>query len=102
MTYLTSGKFLETFGAFLIAYVGIRAGIIEALIERPIYRRRGGANEPRTSADSSVESLRAALEIVLARRRRLFGFYEAILVAAGTSLVAIGCLLYFIGLLSER
>ena len=94
MSYLVWGKLLETIGAFLLAYVGVRAGVIEVLIGRHLRR-----SEAR-SAD--LEALRADLEDVLDRRQSQFGFYEALAVAAGTLLIALGCVLYLVGLLIER
>jgi hypothetical protein len=94
MNYVVYGKMLETAGAFLLAYVGVRAGVLEILIGQHLQRRK-------ETGSPDLEALRAGLEDVLDRRKRQFGFYEAIAVGAGTLLIAIGCALYLVGLLTQ-
>jgi len=94
MTYLVSGKVLEVVGAFFLAWVAIRACVIEISIGRHLHQD--------ASATTDLERLREGLRRVLERRRRQFGLVEAILVSAGTSLIAVGCVLYLIGLLTEH
>jgi hypothetical protein len=95
MNYLVYGKILETVGAVLLAYVGIRAGVLEVLIGQHLHPRKGAGG-------ADLEKLRAGLEDVLDRRRRQFGLYEAIAVGAGTLLIAVGCGVYLAGLLMEQ
>jgi hypothetical protein len=52
-------------------------------------------------APDETETLRKGLRQVLERRHRQFGFYEALLVGSGTMLVALGCVLYLVGVLIE-
>jgi hypothetical protein len=94
MNYLVYGKILETAGAFLLAYVGIRAGVLEVLIGQHLHHRK-------ETGSVDLEELRAGLEDVLDRRKKQFGFYEAIAVSTGTLLIAIGCGLYLAGLVME-
>jgi hypothetical protein len=93
MTYLVWGKTLETVGAIFLAYVGIRACVIEILVGQHLH----GEVPPGTD----LEKLRVGLRTVLERRKAQFGFYEAIAVAVGTLMIAIGCGLYLAGLLME-
>jgi hypothetical protein len=91
---LLSGKILETIGAFFIAYVGVRAAVLEVLVGRHLR----AADEV---SDGDVKKLGDSLKEILEHRRRQFGFYEAILVGAGTLFVFFGCGLYLVGLLME-
>src|SRR3982074_79112 len=101
MTYLVWGKILETIGALFVAYVGIRACVIEVSIGRHLHRHVPvHRNVPADITD--LERLRTVLSAVLERRERQFGLVEAILVGAGTLLIASGCVLYLIGLLREH
>jgi hypothetical protein len=52
-------------------------------------------------AVDETEKLRKGVRQVLERRHRQFGFYEALLVGSGTMLVALGCVLYLVGVLIE-
>ena len=61
----------------------------------------GGQGEEEDGAVDETEKLRKGLRQVLERRHRQFGFYEALLVGSGTMLVALGCVLYLVGVLIE-
>src|SRR5262245_11605387 len=86
------GKILETIGAIFLAYVALRAMMLEILIATPLGEEEGAANP-------DLDKLKEGLKKVLKRRKKQFGFYEAILVGAGASLIAIGCVSYLAGLL---
>jgi hypothetical protein len=86
------GKILETVGAFLLAWVALRAFLLAALIDLP-------GTEPRNPA---LQRVMSRLEKTVARRKEQFGFIEAFLVSVGASLIAIGCSLYLAGLLKEH
>ena len=90
MNYLVGGKLLETIGALFIAYVAVRACALEM---KSGYQDDGAVDE--------TENLRKGLRQVLDQRHRQFGFYEALLVGSGTMLVALGCVLYLVGVLIE-
>ena len=85
------GKILETVGAIFLAYVALRAAWIELLIAHPLDQK--GTNNP------DLTKLNKGLNTVLELRKKQFGFYEAIWVGTGASLIAIGCGLYLLGLL---
>ena len=93
MTYLLWGKILETIGAALLAWVAIRAWVIEISIGRHLNQDASGGTD--------LESLRKGLKTVLERRKQQFGICEASLVALGTVSIAFGCGLYLVGLLIE-
>jgi hypothetical protein len=93
LTYLVSGKILETIGACLVAYVGFRAAVLEVMIGRHFRGQSLDAGD--------VDKLKKGLEAILEKRNRQFGLYEAMLVGSGTALVAIGCALYLAGVLTE-
>jgi hypothetical protein len=105
MTYLVSGKILETIGAVFVAYVAIRACVLEMIIGRHLRRRSMDIEMLRRKAegiiDRDVERLRDGLERILEQRHRQFGFYQALLVGSGTMFVAIGCALYLVGVVVE-
>lgn len=90
INHALSGKLLETIGAFLIAYVGLRAAYIELFIVAPIRRGTGLGN---------VAGLAGRLDELTEARRREFGPYEAMMVAFGTVCVAVGCAWYVVALL---
>jgi hypothetical protein len=96
MNFPVYGKILETIGAILLAYVAVRAGVLEVLVGRHL--RRTAEEEGGTD----LERLRAGLKALLERRKAQFGLYEAIAVSAGTLLIAVGCALYLVGLLKEQ
>jgi hypothetical protein len=85
------GKILETVGAIFLAYVALRAARLEILIAHPL-DQKGAANP-------DLDKLKEGLKTVLELRKKQFGFYEAILVGTGASLIALGCGLYLLGLL---
>jgi hypothetical protein len=102
MNYLVGGKLLETIGALFIAYVAVRACALE--MKSGYHSKRQSAETHRRQDDSAVdetENLRKGLRQVLDQRHRQFGFYEALLVGSGTMLVALGCVLYLVGVLIE-
>ena len=90
----TIGKALETLGAFLLAYVGIRAAIIEIFI---VHRLRNKNHNIKSQTDIIARNLE---EIDVARRKE-FGPYEAGIVAVGSVLVAVGCAIYLVAIASE-
>jgi hypothetical protein len=87
------GKSLETFGAFLIAVVGIRAAILEFLVGRHLHLPNS------RDLDSSMKEFGNRIGELLELRRRQFSFKEALCVGFGTAFVFAGCGLYLIGLL---
>jgi hypothetical protein len=94
MTYLVSGKILETIGAVFVAYVAIRAADNWTPSAAARWKAEG-------IIDRDVERLRDGLERILEQRHRQFGFYQALLVGSGTMFVAIGCALYLVGVVVE-
>jgi hypothetical protein len=96
MAFIVYGKLLETVGAILLAYVGVRAAVLEVLIGRHLHQ----PTEQESGTD--LENLRAGLRTLIGRRKAQFGFYEAIAVAVGTVLIAIGCGLYLYGLIADQ
>jgi len=91
LSYTLLGKILETIGATLLAYVAVKAACVEWTVGRHL--RSDGM-----SKNEDLESIRIALSEIAERRRRQFGPTEALLVGIGTTLVAIGCLVYLLGL----
>lgn len=93
MSPLAAGKLLETVGAVGLAYVGIRAAIMEIFVGRHAY--------PDSPNDGSppLTDLQARLAIAHEFRRRQFGFWETIIVGAGTAMIAIGCAIYLCAVL---
>ena len=96
MTLEAIGKLLETFGAVGIAYVGLRAARREIRVGRHLYHD-SPRNESQTLTDLQTQ-LAKAHEF----RRRQFGFKEALIVGAGTALVALGCATYLYGMFTEK
>jgi hypothetical protein len=104
MNYLVGGKVLETIGALFIAYVAVRACALEMKSGYHLKRQSADLEMQRRQDDGGVdetEKLRKGLRQVLEQRHRQFGFYEALLVGSGTMLVALGCVLYLVGVLIE-
>jgi hypothetical protein len=95
------GKFLETLGTLLLAWVGVRAMYIAVWIEGPV--RSDPPDEELIDIESQdVSDVQKLLKEIQRRneiRHKLFGYYEAIYVGIGTILVAIGCVIYLIGIL---
>jgi hypothetical protein len=94
----------------MLAWVGVRAMYIAVWIEGPVMPDPQSMEEELTaeekpidtkSTDVSVQELFRAIRRVNERRHQLFGYYEAIYVGIGTMLVALGCVIYFIGLINE-
>jgi hypothetical protein len=106
---LLIGKLLETLGAGLIAWVGMRAMYIAVWIEGPVRSispEEGSVDiEPPSISDaqklSDVQKLLLEIQRINEKKNKLFGYYEAIYVGTGTLLIALGCLVYFIGLIME-
>jgi hypothetical protein len=104
MNYLVGGKLLETIGAMFIAYVAVRACALEMKSGYLPKRPSADLETQRRKEDGAVnetEKLQKDLRQVLERWHRQFGFYEALLVGSGTMLVALGCVLYLVGVLIE-
>lgn len=93
MSYLIVGKFIETLGALLVGWVGMRACYIAVFIEGPVRLH--------TQAKDQLDVTIKELEEINELRHRLFGYWEAIFVGAGTLLIFAGCVVYLIGLISE-
>ena len=83
----TIGKALETLGAFLLAYVGIRAAIIEIFIVHRLRNKNHNIN-------SQTDIIARNLEEIDVARRKDFGPYEA-------GIVAVGCAIYLVAIASE-
>jgi hypothetical protein len=104
MNYLVGGKLLETIGALFISYVAVRACALEMKSGYHLKRQSADLETRRRQGDGAVdetEKLREGLRHVLEQRHRQFGFYEALMVGSGTMLVALGCVLYLVGVLIE-
>jgi hypothetical protein len=95
MNALILGKILETIGAICLAWVGFRVGILEFWIGRHLLPSRS------VNVADSLEELRLRLKEEQEFRRRQFGQSEAVMIAAGTGLIALGSLIYLYGLLSS-
>lgn len=95
MNHLLWGKAVETFGAFLLLVVAVRAAAIEFLILSPI--RIDHAKLP-----SRISRLSERLENVAERRRKQFGPREVAMVGLGTLCVFFGCVWYLIGILLQH
>ena len=98
MAWLQIGKILETIGAGLILWVAAHAFYIEVMIEGPV--RLDEAETDREPSD--LDRIRQSLEKINEKRRRQFGFWEALFVLAGSAAIFVGCALYLIGLFQER
>jgi hypothetical protein len=100
--WLVSGKVLELGGALLVAYVGFHAARIEILITRHLYRDFVVGEKPEAGISTDLEQVKGDVRKLMELRKEQFGYYEALAVAAGTTLIAIGCFVYLIGLLIEH
>lgn len=85
------GKLLETFGSALLCYLGVRATLLEIFIGRHLRKKA-------MSDSSDLSKLGERLRDLQKHRDKVFGPTEIYIVAAGTLLIAIGCLLYLHGL----
>jgi hypothetical protein len=87
------GKFLETVGAVLLAYVAYRVARYQMYVLGPVQQDEGGGGD--------VNRVGSGLSKIFSKRRERFGTKEAIAILLGTSLVALGCLIYLVGVGSE-
>jgi hypothetical protein len=99
--WLIWGKVLEIGGALLLAYVGLNAARVEISIGRHLHRDRNSSERPGPASGTDLEHVKAGMRELMELRKEQFGFYEAIAVATGTTLIAVGCLIYLVGLLIE-
>jgi hypothetical protein len=102
---LILGKLLETIGSGLIALVAVQAFILEAFVGRHLVPKQIDRQEEAGTDDvqrMGIKTVGEHLEAVYSLRRRQFGFREALAVAIGTLLIAVGCGLYLAGLWDEH
>jgi hypothetical protein len=87
------GKLLETIGAVLLAYVAYRVARYQMFVLGPVQQDEGGG--------SDLNRVGTGLSRIFGKQREKFGTKEALAVLLGTSLVALGCLIYLVGVGSE-
>jgi hypothetical protein len=95
LSFLFIGKAIETVGALALTYVGAKVARIEWFIGRHFHGNESEENE-------DLKKIGIGLAEVVELRRKQFGPTEALLIAIGTSLVTIGCLVYLFGIWREH